>query len=107
MPVRSPLIAVVIVIVPVAICVPAMLVFVPPTMVLVPAALAGFVEFVPPMISLPAVAAVMFDGLVQMMVRADYSSLAALILVRRCSWCRDKTQRAGKSSNKSHLAEKA
>jgi hypothetical protein len=71
--------AVVIVIVPIAIRVPAMPVFIPPTMVFVPAAFAGFTQLMPRMVSLPAVPSVVFCGFMQLVVRFRDSPLAMVI----------------------------
>lgn len=54
-----------IVIVPIALVVPAMLVFIPPAMVLAPALFQCFALLVPFVLRLPAIASVMFDRLVQ------------------------------------------
>src|SRR5215472_8282822 len=62
------MITVVIVIIPIAVHAPAMLVFVPPPLVGVPAALARFVQFMPRVLGLLALIAVMLDCLVQAVV---------------------------------------
>jgi hypothetical protein len=62
------LVAVVIVLVPVTVSVPAVLVFIPPLVTLPPAALSGFMQFAALVISLPAVASVAVDGFVQSML---------------------------------------
>jgi len=67
---------VVIVVVPVAIRVPAMGVFVPPAMAVIPAELTRCLKFVTPMVSLLAVPAVVFDGLVEFMVGMHGAFLA-------------------------------
>jgi hypothetical protein len=71
--------AVVIVIVPVTIRVPAMAVFIPPTMVFVPAALAGFTQFMARVVSLPAVPSVVFCGFMQLVVRFRNPPLTTVI----------------------------
>ncbi|PYU01367.1 MAG: hypothetical protein DMG38_03630 [Acidobacteria bacterium] len=72
---------VVIVVVPVAIGVPAVGVFLPPTMMLVPAALARFMQFVTSVTGLPAVPAMMLDGFVQFVVGLDDAPLTTSVVV--------------------------
>ena len=57
-----------IVIVPIAIGVPAMIVFVPPPVIYGIAVLALLVQLVPPVVGFAAVRAVMLDGLVELVV---------------------------------------
>ena len=66
-------------IVPIAIAVPAAAVFIPPTMVFVPAAFAGFAQFMPCMLRLPAVPAVVFCGFMQLVVRFGNAPLAMVV----------------------------
>jgi len=73
------LVAVMIVVIPIAIRVPAVAVFVPPTMALVPAAFPRLTQFVPRVIRLPAVPAVMLDGFVQPMVRFGDAALTTAV----------------------------
>jgi len=70
---------VVIVIVPIAIVVPAMLVFIPPAMIGFPASFALIVQFVAPVISLLAVGAVMLDGFVELVIVFRNLPLAIVI----------------------------
>jgi hypothetical protein len=63
------LVAIVVVIIPIAIGMPAVAVFVPPTMPLVPAALAGLMQFMPCAICLSTIPTVMLHGFVQSVVR--------------------------------------
>jgi hypothetical protein len=58
------LVVIVVVIVPIAIGVPAMVICVPPTVLAVPATLALHRQFIPPVIGLLAVGAMMLNGLV-------------------------------------------
>jgi hypothetical protein len=76
-----PLVAVVVVLVPVAFGVPAVLVLVPPLMKFTPAMLASFVQFVALAICLAAVPPMFFDGLVQFMLGVFDAALAALAVV--------------------------
>ncbi len=78
---------VVIVGIPITIVVPAVAVFVPPTMSLVPAAFPRFAQFVPRMVRLPAVPAVIFDSFVQPMIRFGDAPLATIIVVGGCPRC--------------------
>jgi hypothetical protein len=61
-------IVVVIVIVPIAIGVPAVSIFIPPAVVVFIAVGAGFPEFVPPVFGLRALHAVVFDGFMKFVV---------------------------------------
>ena len=76
------LMAIVVVIVPIAVAVPAMAILIPPAAVLVPAAFARFVQFIPRTVGLPAVPAVMFRGFVESVVRPGNASLATIIALR-------------------------
>jgi hypothetical protein len=62
---------VVVSIVPIVVGTPAVLIFVPPAMAVIPAMGARLREFIAPMLSLGAVRAVVFDGLVQFVVCID------------------------------------
>jgi len=73
-------VAIVIVVIPIAVGVPAVAVFIPPTMPFIPAAFARLVEIVPRMIRLPAVPAVMLHGFVESVVRPGDSPLASIAL---------------------------
>lgn len=72
---------VVIVVIPITIGVPAMAVFVPPPMVAVPAAFARFMEFVPRVVGLPAVPAMMLGGFVQFMVSLNDAPLTPVVVI--------------------------
>jgi len=76
------LVAIVIVVIPIAIGMPAMAVFVPPAMSLVPAAFPRLVQFVPRMVRLPAVPAVVLYGFVEFMVRLGDAPLATAVVIR-------------------------
>jgi hypothetical protein len=77
-------VAIVIVVIPIAIGVPAVAVFVPPTMALIPAALAGLVQIVPSVVSLPAVPAMVLYGFVQSVVRLGDTPLARIVALGGC-----------------------
>jgi hypothetical protein len=70
------MIVVMIVIVPIAIGVPAMIVFVPPPMIYGIAVLALLVQLVPPAVGFAAVRAVMLDGFVELVVNFRKALLA-------------------------------
>jgi hypothetical protein len=72
-------IAVVVVIVPVAVGVPSMAIFVPPTMVCSVAALALFMQLVAPMVGLAAVIPVMLDGFMEVVIDFGEALLALII----------------------------
>jgi len=75
------LVAIVIVVIPIAIGMPAVAVFVPPAMAFVPAAFPRFAQFMPRVIRLPAGPAVMIDGLVQPMICLGDAALALVIAI--------------------------
>jgi hypothetical protein len=77
-------VAIVIVVIPITVGMPAVAVFVPPTMSLVPAAFPRFAQFVPRMVRLPAVPAVIFDSFVQPVVRLGDAALATIIVIGGC-----------------------
>ena len=89
-------IVVVIMIVPIAIGVPAVSIFIPPTMPLAPAAFAGFPQIAPGMLGLLAVGAVMLDGFVQIVVGLDDAPLTAVVVVGQGRWCGSECQQANK-----------
>jgi hypothetical protein len=71
---------VVIVVIPIAIVVPAVSVLVPPTMRMSPAILASLVQFMARMVGLAAVPAMMLDGFMQLVVRAGDATLTIVIV---------------------------
>jgi hypothetical protein len=71
---------VVVVLVPIAVRVPAVVVFIPPLMPLTPAALARDVQFTTLVICLFAVAPVFVDCLVEFMLRVSNSALTAVLV---------------------------
>src|SRR5690348_12817499 len=73
--------AVVIVVVPITIRVPAVAVFVPPPMVLVPATFACFAQFMAGMVGLSAVPAMMLDGLVQFVIGLVNAPLTTAVVI--------------------------
>lgn len=77
---------VVIVFVPVAVGVPAVLVLVPPAMLFAPATLADCVQFVALVIGLTAVASMALDGAMEFMFLVDDAALAAVDFVGVQPW---------------------
>jgi hypothetical protein len=73
---------VVVVLVPIAFLVPAVLVFIPPLMPFAPATLPCRVQFTTLVICLSAVAPVFFDCFVEFMLRVDDSALASFDIFR-------------------------
>jgi hypothetical protein len=73
-------IAVVIVVIPIALGVPATLVFVPPSMVAGPAALPRFAQFMARMCSLPAPIAMPCHGLIESVICARDAALAIMFV---------------------------
>jgi hypothetical protein len=71
---------VVIVVIPIAIGVPAVSVLVPPAMRAAPAIFASFVQIVTGTVGLAAVPAVMLDGFVELVVRAGDATLTIVIV---------------------------
>jgi hypothetical protein len=89
-------VAVVIVIIPITIGMPAVAIFVPPAMPPVPAAFTRFPQVVPRMIGLPAVPTVMFDGFVEFVVRLGDAALAIPVVFRG---------RARRSAERQHASQ--
>jgi hypothetical protein len=81
------LVAIVIVVIPIPIGMPTTAVFVPPTMPLIPAAFPRFAQFVPRMLGLSAVPAMMFRGFVQSVVRLGDAALATIVVLGRRPGC--------------------
>jgi hypothetical protein len=80
---ETALIAIVIVIIPVAIVVPAMLMLIPPRLAFSPAPFASFVQFLAPVICLPAEVSMVLNGLVEFMLRLNSTPLATIVCRRR------------------------
>src|SRR5260370_10193723 len=79
------LVAIVVVVIPIAIGMPAVAVFVPPAVPFVPAAFPRLVQFVPRMIRLLAVPSVVLLGFVQFVVRLGDPTLATAVVIRKCT----------------------
>jgi len=73
------IVPIVIVIIPVALGAPTVAVFIPPAMVAGVAILAGFVELTARLVSLTAVAAMVFNGFMETMIRPGNALLATII----------------------------
>src|SRR5579883_15564 len=76
---NSSVAVIVVVIVPIALVVPAVLVFVPPTMRVLPAIGACFGEFVAPMIRLGTLPTVVLDGFVQLVISVNDALLTVVV----------------------------
>jgi hypothetical protein len=85
-----------VVIVPIAIAVPAVVVFVPPLVVRLPAILAGFPQFVPRALRLRAVPTVVLHGFVNLMIRFRQAMLALPFVCASCGRAGEH-QKSGKS----------
>jgi hypothetical protein len=86
-------IAVVIVLIPIAIRVPATIVLIPPSMIFLPAALARFVKLVAPTLSLLTAIAMVLDCFVQLVIGFRNTPLAAVTGAHVRSAC--KQEQAG------------
>ena len=93
--------AIVVVVIPIAIGMPAVAVFVPPAVPFVPAAFPRIVQFVPRTVRLLAIPAVMLNGFVEFVVRLGDAALASAVVIR------ERTRRTGKGhqANKCHGSE--
>jgi hypothetical protein len=78
--IRDALVAVVVVLVPVAVRVPAVFVFVPPLVTFTPAPLPSLVQFTTLVVCLPAVASMLLDGLVKFMIGMSHPALTPVIV---------------------------
>jgi hypothetical protein len=87
------IVAVVIVIVPVAVGAPTMAIFIPPAMAVIPAILARFAQLGARMIRLPALASMMLDRFVKTMVSLGNAVLAIVIRAQTRSACEEQESR--------------
>jgi hypothetical protein len=90
------LVAVVIVIIPIAIGVPSVAILIPPTMAFVPAAFARLAQFVACMVGLPTIPTVMFGSFVKPVVRFRDAALATVIAFGGGPGCSSECQHAKK-----------
>jgi hypothetical protein len=81
-PIIRPIVWIVIAIIPIPLLVPTMPIFVPPPVVRFPAMLAFFVQFVPRFSRLPALIAVVFNGLVQSVIGMRDPPLTIVVRVQ-------------------------
>jgi hypothetical protein len=77
---ESVVVAVVIVVVPIALCVPAMFTLIPPSVIGLPTVLAGFVEIVASFFGLMAPRAVTGDCLVEFVISFGNAALAIVVV---------------------------
>ncbi len=80
-------IVVVIVVIPIAIGVPATAVFIPPAMALVPATFPCLAQFEAGAVRLSAVPAVMLHGFMQFVIGFGDAALTAIVTLGRCPGC--------------------
>jgi hypothetical protein len=92
-----------VVIVPVAVAMPAMVMFIPPLLALSPATLASFVQFMAPVVCLPATISMVLNGFVEFVLRVRGSPVA--IVVGRGSR-REKQQACSKRGQDQQLSRK-
>lgn len=86
-------VVIMIMIVPVTLIVPVSFVLIPPPMAVFPAPFSCFMEFVPPVVCLPAVVAVLINRAVQFMVRVNKPSLAIVVCGRSRRTCQHQADR--------------
>jgi hypothetical protein len=80
-------VVIMIVVVPIALLMPAPLVFIPPPVSVFPAPFSCLAELVPLVVRLPAVVTVLFDRAIQLVVRMSQSSLAIVACIRSRRSC--------------------
>lgn len=73
------LIAIMVVIIPVAVAMPAMVMFIPPLLPLSPTALPDFVQFMAPVVCLPAGIAMVLNSLMKFVVRVRGPPVAIVV----------------------------
>jgi len=100
-------IVVVIVVIPIAIGMPAMAVFIPPAMPLPPATFARLVQIVAGAVRLPAVPAVMLHGFMQFVIGFGDAALATTVVIGECAGRSGERQHSKQcGSRQHHSAEK-
>ena len=95
-------IVVVIVVIPIAIGVPATAVFIPPAMALVPAAFPRLVQIVAGAVRLPAVPTVMLHGFVESVVGFGDAALALIVTLGGCPGCTRECQHPKQCGRSQH-----
>jgi hypothetical protein len=98
-------VTIMVVVIPIAIRVPAMSVFIPPPMIPVPAALPHCSQLATPLFGLSALVAVMFDRFVQFVIGFRNPSLAIVVIGPQLR-CARKHQKAGQCCQGKCLSEK-
>jgi hypothetical protein len=96
-------ITIVIMIVPIALRVPAMVVFTPPATVMLPAIRAGFGEFLAPVLGFRAVPAMVFGGFVQFVIGLDDALLAIVIGTEKRS--ASPTEKCAEGQPRNHMTK--
>jgi hypothetical protein len=100
-------VVIVIVVIPIAVGMPTVAVLVPPAVPLIPAAFPRLVQFVPGMIGLSAVPAMVLHGFMQSVIRLGDAALAAGVLIRACTRRSGESKQANKRRRSEHcLSEK-
>ena len=82
--------AIVIVVIPITLGVPATAVFIPPSMVPVPASFPRLAQFEAGAVRLPAIPAMMLYGFMQFVIGFEYAPLATIVTLAGCSGCTGK-----------------
>jgi hypothetical protein len=99
-------VAIVVVVIPIAIGMPAVAVFVPPTMPLIPATFPRLAQFVPRTIRLLAVPTVVLDGFVNFVIRLGDAALTAGVVIGAGTRRSGKGQQANKRYSSEHRPSK-
>jgi hypothetical protein len=99
-------VVIMVVLIPIAIRMPAMLVFIPPSMIGVPAVLTCFVQLVAPTFSLLTLIAVMLGRFVQLVIGPRDASLAVIIGAQVRSACKHEKTGQCRSSKCSSSEER-
>ena len=94
--------AIVVVVIPIAIGVPATAVFIPPAMAIVPAAFPRLVQIVASAVRLSAVPAVMLHGFVESVVGFGDSALAPIVTLGGCPGCTRECQHPKECGRSQH-----
>ena len=95
-----------VVLVPIAFCVPPVLVFIPPPMPLTPATLAHLVQFATLVICAVAVASVSFDCLMEVMLCASHPTLASVeVFCSKARHCGAKQNRQENGYGKNRFSD--
>jgi hypothetical protein len=100
------IVPIMIVIIPIAIGAPTVAVFIPPTMVARVAILAGFVQIMASLLSLAAVATMVFNGFMETMIRPGNALLAIIIGAQTRNASEEQESRHGCSGQREFCCSK-